>query len=106
MTTDPARVKRTDVGEPELSPVFPTSQVSLRKKQDEVAEGSGLPASAALTARRSLSGNLQTSLIRSGQRGKRCSTSRAVACNCEKGNEEARTVAQETMQFVRKPWVY
>jgi tryptophanyl-tRNA synthetase len=40
MTTDPARIKRTDKGDPEKSPVFQLHKVfSSSEEQDEVAEG-------------------------------------------------------------------
>ena len=40
MTTDPARMKRTDVGNPELSPVFQLHKVfSSKEEQDQVAVG-------------------------------------------------------------------
>ncbi len=40
MTTDPQRIKRTDKGDPELSPVFQLHKVfSSNQEQDEVAEG-------------------------------------------------------------------
>ena len=40
MTTDPARIRRTDVGNPELSPVFQLHKVfSSKEEQDEVAVG-------------------------------------------------------------------
>ena len=40
MMTDPARIKRTDKGDPELSPVFQLHKVfSTKEEQDEVAEG-------------------------------------------------------------------
>jgi tryptophanyl-tRNA synthetase len=40
MTTDPQRIKRTDKGDPELSPVFQLHNVfSSKAEQDDVAEG-------------------------------------------------------------------
>jgi tryptophanyl-tRNA synthetase len=40
MTTDPQRIKRTDKGDPELSPVFQLHKVfSSKEEQDDVAEG-------------------------------------------------------------------
>ncbi len=40
MTTDPKRIKRTDPGEPEESPVFQLHKIfSSKEEQDEVAEG-------------------------------------------------------------------
>jgi tryptophanyl-tRNA synthetase len=40
MTTDPQRIKRTDPGAPELSPVFQLHKIfSTKAEQDEVAEG-------------------------------------------------------------------
>ena len=40
MMTDPQRVKRTDSGDPELSPVFQLHKIfSTKQEQDEVAEG-------------------------------------------------------------------
>ena len=40
MMTDPQRVKRTDSGDPELSPVFQLHKIfSAKEEQDEVAEG-------------------------------------------------------------------
>lgn len=40
MKTDPQRIKRTDSGDPELSPVFQLHKIfSTKEEQDEVAEG-------------------------------------------------------------------
>jgi tryptophanyl-tRNA synthetase len=40
MTTDPQRIKRTDKGDPELSPVFQLHKVfSSNEEQNELAEG-------------------------------------------------------------------
>jgi tryptophanyl-tRNA synthetase len=40
MMTNPQRVKRTDSGDPELSPVFQLHKIfSTKQEQDEVAEG-------------------------------------------------------------------
>ena len=40
MTTDTQRIKRTDPGDPELSPVFQLHKIfSTKEEQDEMAEG-------------------------------------------------------------------
>ncbi len=40
MVTDPARVKKTDMGDPELSPVYQLHKIfSSKEEQEDVAEG-------------------------------------------------------------------
>jgi tryptophanyl-tRNA synthetase len=63
MTTDPQRIKRTDKGDPELSPVFQLHKVfSSKEEQDEVAEGCRTAGIGCIDCKKVLIKNLQSIL--------------------------------------------
>jgi tryptophanyl-tRNA synthetase len=104
MTTDPARVKRTDVGNPELSPVFHLHKIfSTEEEQAEVAEGCRTAGIGCIDCKKVLIKNIfhvlepiwarREAFLRHPEQ---------LHSIIEKGNERARTSARETMELVRK----
>ena len=104
MTTDPARVKRTDVGSPELSPVFQLHKVfSSAEEQAEVAEGCRTAGIGCIDCKKVLIKNVFSVLEPIwAKREELLGNPDQLNAIVEKGNEKARKVAQETMQQVRK----
>jgi tryptophanyl-tRNA synthetase len=104
MTTDPARIRRTDVGNPELSPVFQLHKVfSSKEEQDEVAEGCRTAGIGCLDCKKVLIKNVFKVLepIRA-KRQDLINDPELLAGIVNKGTEKARKSAQETMELVRK----
>jgi len=104
MTTDPARIRRTDVGNPELSPVFQLHKVfSSKEEQDEVAEGCRTAGIGCLDCKKVLIKNVFKILepIRA-KRQHLINNPELLAGIVDKGTEKARKSAQETMELVRK----
>lgn len=104
MTTDPARIRRTDKGDPEQSPVFQLHKVfSTKEEQAEVAEGCKTAGIGCIDCKKVLIKNVFSVLEPIWQKREALLNDpdqlHAIA---EKGNEKARKVAQETMQLVRK----
>ncbi len=104
MATDPARVKRTDRGTPELSPVFQLHKIfSSAEEQEQVAEGCRTAGIGCIDCKKVLIRNLFKVL-------EPIWTRRAELLNnpgmlrdiAERGNEKARKTAQETMALVRE----
>lgn len=104
MTTDPARVRRKDTGNPELSPVFQLHKVfSSKEEQDMVAQGCRTAGIGCIDCKRVLIKNVfrvlepiwakREELIKDPER------LREIA---DKGTEKARKVAEETMVLVRE----
>lgn len=104
MTTDPARIKRTDAGDPELSPVFQLHKVfSSKEEQDEVAEGCKTAGIGCIDCKKILIRNVFRVLdpIRT-KREELIRNPEMVLEIVDKGTEKARKAAQETMGLVRK----
>ena len=104
MTTDPARIRRTDTGDPEQSPVFQLHKVfSTKEEQAEIAEGCRTAGIGCIDCKKVLIKNVFSVLEPIWQKREALLADpdklHAIA---EKGNEKARKVAQETMQLVRK----
>lgn len=104
MTTDPARVKRTDKGDPELSPVFQLHKVfSSKEEQAEVAEGCRTAGIGCLDCKRVLIKNVFKVLEPIwAKRQELLNSPEMLAGIVDKGTEKARKAAQETMGMVRK----
>jgi len=104
MTTDPARVKRTDSGNPELSPVFQLHKVfSSKEEQDEVAVGCRTAGIGCLDCKKVLIRNLFKVLEPIwAKRAELIRNPRQLAEIADKGTEKARKAAQETMVLVRE----
>jgi tryptophanyl-tRNA synthetase len=104
MTTDPARIRRKDTGNPELSPVFQLHKVfSSKEEQDMVAQGCRTAGIGCIDCKRVLIKNVfrvlepiwtkREELIKDPERLKEI---------VDKGTEKARKVAEETMALVRE----
>jgi tryptophanyl-tRNA synthetase len=103
MATDPARVKRTDRGTPDLSPVFQLHKIfSSREEQEMVAEGCRTAGIGCIDCKKVLIRNVfrvlepvwakRKELVNNPSRLKEI---------VDHGNEKARKAAQETMALVR-----
>jgi tryptophanyl-tRNA synthetase len=104
MTTDPARVKRTDKGNPELSPVYQLHKVfSSKEEQAEVAEGCVTAGIGCIDCKKILIRNVfkvmepiwakRTELINNPD---------LLDDIAAKGTEKAKKVTEETMRLVRE----
>ena len=104
MTTDPARIKRTDVGNPELSPVFQLHKVfSAKEEQDEVAVGCRTAGIGCLDCKKILIKNIFRVLEPIwAKREELINSPELLAEIVDKGTEKARKAAQETMRLVRE----
>ena len=104
MTTDPQRIKRTDKGDPELSPVFQLHKIfSTKQEQDEVAEGCRTAGIGCIDCKKVLIKNLFTVLepIRE-KRNYYIEKPDLLEDIIESGSKKAREVAVETMLDARK----
>jgi len=103
MTTDPARIKRSDVGNPELSPVFQLHKVfSSKEEQDEVAVGCRTAGIGCIDCKKVLIKNVLKVLEPIwAKREELIQDPRRLAEIVDKGTEKARKAAQETMGLVR-----
>ena len=103
MTTDPQRIKRTDKGDPELSPVFQLHKVfSSKDEQDEVAEGCRTAGIGCIDCKKVLIKNLMSMLEPIWERRSE------LLDNPDKleeiisaGSDKAQKAAAETMEKVR-----
>jgi tryptophanyl-tRNA synthetase len=104
MTTDPARIKRTDPGDPELSPVFQLHKIfSSQQEQDEVAEGCRTAGIGCIDCKKVLIRNVfkvmdplwkkREELLRNPEQLQEI---------IRNGSEKARKAAKETMILVRE----
>lgn len=104
MMTDPARKRRTDIGEPERSPVFQLHKIfSTKEEQTEVAQGCRTASIGCIDCKKILIKNVFKVLEPIWQkRADLISNPKLVAEICDKGTEKARKVAEETMVIVRE----
>ena len=104
MMTDPARVKRTDTGNPELSPVYQLHKVfSSKEEQAEVAQGCVTAGIGCIDCKKILIRNVfkvmepiwakRTELINNPD---------LLDDIAAKGTEKAKKVTEETMRLVRE----
>ena len=103
MTTDPARIKRTDIGNPELSPVFQLHKVfSSKEEQDEVAVGCRTAGIGCIDCKKVLIKNVFEVLGPIWTRREELTNNpERLRQIIEAGTEKARKVTQETMALVR-----
>lgn len=103
MTTDPARIKRTDVGNPELSPVFQLHKVfSSKEEQDEMAVGCRTAGIGCIDCKKILIKNVFRVLEPIWARREQLLNNPAELEDIlHLGTEKARKAAQATMQLVR-----
>ncbi len=104
MTTDPQRVKRTDPGNPELSPVFQLHKIfSSKEELDEVASGCRTAGIGCLDCKKILIKNLFKVMKPIWDKRKVIlETPGLVDDIIQKGTEEAKKVASKTMSAVRE----
>lgn len=104
MTTDPQRIRRTDKGDPEQSPVFQLHKVfSSKEEQAEVAEGCRTAGIGCIDCKKVLIKNVFTIMEPIwNRRDQLMSDPGQLKAIADKGTEKARKVAQETMRMVRK----
>lgn len=103
MITDPARIRRTDAGNPELSPVFQLHRIfSTKEEQDEVAEGCRTAAIGCIDCKKILIKNVFKVLEPVWERRERFMTNPGELKEIiNTGTEKARIIAGETMTQVR-----
>ena len=103
MMTDPARKRRADAGNPELSPVYHLHAIfSSKEEQELVAHGCRTAEIGCIDCKKILIKNVFRVLEPIWKRRNELLSSPDVVSDVvEKGTEKARTVAQETMEIVR-----
>lgn len=104
MTTDPARVKRTDKGNPELSPVYQLHKVfSSKEEQAEVAQGCVTAGIGCIDCKKILIRNVFKVMEPIwSKRTELINNSDLLDDIAAKGTEKARKVSEETMRLVRE----
>jgi len=104
MVTDPARVKRTDTGNPELSPVYQLHRIfSSKEEQEYVAKGCLTAGIGCVECKKILIKNVFRVMDPIWKRRDELFQNPTLLHDIvEKGTERAKKVAEETMQLVRK----
>lgn len=104
MVTDPARVKRSDAGNPELSPVYHLHKIfSSQEEQEEVAKGCRTADIGCIDCKKILTKNVFSVMEPIWEkRNELLKNPDLLHDIAKKGTEKARTVARETMQLVRE----
>ena len=103
MMTDPARVKRTDKGNPELSPVYHLHKIfSSKQEQDEVVKGCITAGIGCIDCKKILLKNISSILEPIwGKRNELITNPDMLNDIVKKGTEKAKKTVEETMQLVR-----
>lgn len=103
MVTDTQRMRRTDPGDPEKSPVYQLHRIfSSKEELEEVAQGCRTAAIGCIDCKRILIRNVFRVLEPIWGKRKELSENPSILDDIiEKGNAKARKVAQETMELVR-----
>jgi tryptophanyl-tRNA synthetase len=104
MVTDPARVKKTDKGDPELSPVYQLHKIfSSKEEQEEVAAGCRTAGIGCIDCKKILIKNvfkvMEPIWTKRNELRNNPDLLNDVA---DRGTAKAKKVAEETMRFVRK----
>lgn len=104
MMTDPARKRRTDIGEPDRSPVFQLHKIfSSKEEQAEVAQGCRTAGIGCIDCKKILIKNVFKVLEPIWQkRAELIGNPKLLTEISDKGTEKARKVAEETMVIVRE----
>lgn len=104
MMTDPARKRRTDKGNPELSPVFQLHKIfSSKEEQAEVAEGCRTAGIGCIDCKKILIKNIFNVLEPIWKkRAELIANPRLISEVVKKGTEKAKKAAEETMSLVRE----
>ena len=103
MMTDPARIKRSDKGNPELSPVYHLHKVlSSKEEQDEVVKGCITAGIGCIDCKKILLKNIFRILEPIWEKRNELITNPDVLYDIvKKGTDKARKSVEETMQLVR-----
>ena len=104
MVTDPARVKRTDPGNPERSPVYQLHKIFSSKEEiDEVAAGCATAGIGCIDCKKILLKNIFRVLEPIWKRRNELINNPDILNDIVKsGSEKAKNTARETMQLVRE----
>ena len=104
MVTDPARVKKTDIGDPELSPVYQLHKIfSSKEEQEEVAKGCRTAGIGCIDCKKILIRNLFKVMEPIwAKRNELINSPDLLLDIVNKGTEKARRVSEETMHLVRE----
>ncbi|MBI5057711.1 MAG: tryptophan--tRNA ligase [Nitrospirae bacterium] len=104
MMTDPARIKRTDKGDPELSPVYQLHKIfSSKEEQAQVAEGCRTAGIGCIDCKKILIKNLLTVLEPIWEKRKFfLEKPDYLEDVLSTGSQKAKQAASETMKLVRK----
>ena len=103
MMTDPARVKRTDKGNPELSPVYHLHKIfSSKQEQDEVVKGCITAGIGCIDCKKILLKNIFRVMEPIWEKRNKLLTNPDMLNDIvKKGTEKATKTVEETMQLVR-----
>ncbi len=103
MMTDPARVKRTDPGNPELSPVYQLHKIfSSKEEQDEVVKGCITAGIGCIDCKKILLKNIFKLMEPIWKRRNELIDNPDMLYDVvKKGTEKAKNTVEETMQLVR-----
>jgi tryptophanyl-tRNA synthetase len=104
MVTDPARIKKTDAGNPELSPVFQLHKIfSSKEEQEEVAEGCKTAGIGCIDCKRVLIKNIFRVMEPIWEKRNELLNNPDMLYDiANKGTEKANKTAEETMKLVRE----
>ncbi len=104
MVTDPARVKKTDIGNPELSPVFQLHKIfSSKEELEEVAVGCRTADIGCIDCKKILIGNIFKVMEPIwSKRNELINNPNVLHDIVDKGTIKAKKVAEETMRLVRE----
>jgi tryptophanyl-tRNA synthetase len=104
MVTDPARVKKTDIGNPELSPVYQLHKIfSSKEEQEEVAKGCRTAGIGCIDCKKILIKNVFKIMEPIwAKRNELLHNPDILHDIADRGTAKARKIAEETMQLVRE----
>jgi tryptophanyl-tRNA synthetase len=104
MVTDPARIKRTDQGNPELSPVYQLHKIfSSKEEQIEVAVGCRTAGIGCIDCKKILIKNVFKVMEPIWKKRNELINNHDILHDIiNRGNSKAKKVAEETMQLVRE----
>jgi tryptophanyl-tRNA synthetase len=104
MVTDPARVKKTDKGDPELSPVYQLHKIfSSKEEQEEVAGGCRTAGIGCIDCKKILIKNVFKVMEPIWTKRNELQNNPDLLNDvAEKGTAKAKKIAEETMRFVRE----
>jgi tryptophanyl-tRNA synthetase len=104
MVTDPARVKKTDTGNPELSPVYQLHKIfSSKEEQESVAKGCRTAGIGCIECKKVLINNVFKVMEPIWKKRNELILNPGILQDIlDRGTEKATKVAEETMQLVRE----